>query len=86
MCWYCSRDSRRWESLLWSISVEDATVGTDGLDSVVASDTLSSCCGERYRKPLFKKCFMLSHFYQIEQVDSNNTTITNLLRGGLLKF
>lgn len=42
-CWYCSRDSRSWESLLWSISVEDATVGSAGLESKDVRGGLSSC-------------------------------------------
>lgn len=46
-CWYCSRDSRSWESLLCSISVEDATVGSAGLESRDVRGGLSSCCREK---------------------------------------
>jgi hypothetical protein len=43
VCWCCSRDSRSWESLLWSMSVEEATGGIDGLESKEVSGGRSSC-------------------------------------------
>ena len=46
-CWCCSRDSRSWESLLCSMSVEEATVGTAGLESKEVNGGRSSCCRER---------------------------------------
>ena len=45
-CWCCSRDSRSWESLLCSMSVEEATVGTAGLESKELNGGRSSCCRE----------------------------------------
>lgn len=48
-CWCCSRDSRSWESLLWSMSVEEATVGTAGLESKEVKGGRSSCYWEKER-------------------------------------
>ena len=42
-CWCCSRDSRSCESLLWSMSVEEATGGIAGLESKEVSGGRSSC-------------------------------------------
>lgn len=46
-CWCCSLDSRSWESLLCSMSVEEATVGTAGLASTEVSGGRSSCYWEK---------------------------------------